>query len=36
MTITGTDFVCVPTQDFEASVKFYEEVLGLQTRILDE
>ena len=32
MTITGTDFVCVPTQDFEASVKFYEEVLGLPRR----
>ena len=32
MTITGTDFACVPTQDFEASVKFYEEVLGLPRR----
>ena len=32
MTITGVDFVCVPTQDFEASVSFYEEVLGLPRR----
>ena len=27
--ITGVDFVVVPTDDFEASVRFYEEVLGL-------
>ena len=32
MTITGVDFVCVPTQDFEASVRFYGEVLGLPER----
>jgi catechol 2,3-dioxygenase-like lactoylglutathione lyase family enzyme len=28
-TITGVDFVCVPTQDFEASRDFYANVLGL-------
>ncbi|MEA2142951.1 MAG: hypothetical protein QOI64_1381 [Solirubrobacteraceae bacterium] len=27
--ITGVDFVTVPTNDFEASVDFYENVLGL-------
>lgn len=27
--ITGVDFVSVPTDDFEASVHFYGEVLGL-------
>lgn len=27
--VTGVDFVCVPTDDFEASVRFYGEVLGL-------
>jgi predicted enzyme related to lactoylglutathione lyase len=27
--ITGVDFVVVPTDDFDASVKFYGEVLGL-------
>ncbi len=27
--ITGVDFICLPTDDFEASVKFYEETLGL-------
>jgi N-acyl homoserine lactone hydrolase len=27
--ITGVDFVCVPTDDFDASVKFYGETLGL-------
>ena len=32
MTITGVDFVCVPTQDFEASVRFYGEVLELPER----
>ena len=29
MNVTGTDFVTVPTQDFETSRKFYEETLGL-------
>ncbi len=27
--ITGVDFVSVPTDDFDASVKFYGETLGL-------
>ncbi len=27
--ITGTDFITLPTRDFEAAVKFYGEVLGL-------
>jgi predicted enzyme related to lactoylglutathione lyase len=28
--ITGTDFICVPTRDFDAAVDFYANVLGLQ------
>jgi predicted enzyme related to lactoylglutathione lyase len=27
--VTGTDFVCIPTRDYEAAKKFYGEVLGL-------
>ena len=27
--VTGVDFVAVPTDDFDASVRFYGEVLGL-------
>jgi catechol 2,3-dioxygenase-like lactoylglutathione lyase family enzyme len=27
--ITGTDFVCVPTRDYETAAKFYGETLGL-------
>jgi catechol 2,3-dioxygenase-like lactoylglutathione lyase family enzyme len=27
--VKGTDFVTVPTQDYEAAAKFYGEVLGL-------
>ncbi len=27
--VTGVDFVCVPAADFDASVRFYGEVLGL-------
>ncbi len=27
--VTAVDFVCVPTDDFDASVDFYGEVLGL-------
>jgi predicted enzyme related to lactoylglutathione lyase len=27
--ITGTDFVAVPTKDYDAAAKFYGEVLGL-------
>jgi predicted enzyme related to lactoylglutathione lyase len=28
--VTGTDFVCVPTNDFKAASEFYENVLGLE------
>jgi predicted enzyme related to lactoylglutathione lyase len=28
--VTGTDFICVPTKDFEESRRFYGEVLGLE------
>jgi catechol 2,3-dioxygenase-like lactoylglutathione lyase family enzyme len=28
--ITGTDFITVSTKDFDASVTFYRDVLGLQ------
>ena len=28
--VSGTDFVAVPTKDFEAAAKFYGEVLGLE------
>src|SRR3954454_19354337 len=27
--VTGVDFVCVPTDSFDATVEFYGEVLGL-------
>jgi predicted enzyme related to lactoylglutathione lyase len=27
--VTGVDFVCVPTDDFDASMAFYGETLGL-------
>lgn len=27
--VTGTDFICVPTRDYEAAAKFYREVVGL-------
>jgi predicted enzyme related to lactoylglutathione lyase len=27
--VNGVDFVCVPTEDYEAASKFYGEVLGL-------
>jgi catechol 2,3-dioxygenase-like lactoylglutathione lyase family enzyme len=30
--ITGTDFVTVPTQDYEAAAEFYGTVLGLPFR----
>jgi predicted enzyme related to lactoylglutathione lyase len=30
MNVTGTDFVCMPTQDFETAEKFYGDTLGLQ------
>ena len=29
MTVTGVDFVTLPTKDWEQARKFYEEVLGL-------
>jgi len=29
MNITGTDFICVPTRDFEKASDFYGNVLGL-------
>jgi catechol 2,3-dioxygenase-like lactoylglutathione lyase family enzyme len=28
--ITGTDFITIPTQDFEAADRFYGDVLGLE------
>ena len=28
--ITGTDFICVPTKDFDRAVEFYGGVLGLE------
>jgi catechol 2,3-dioxygenase-like lactoylglutathione lyase family enzyme len=28
--VTGVDFICVPTQDFERSVEFYRDVIGLE------
>ena len=28
--VTGTDFIIIPTQDYEAAAKFYGEVLGLE------
>ena len=30
MNVTGTDFICIPTQDFETSERFYGETLGLK------
>ena len=27
---TGVDFVCVPSEDFDAALEFYGEVLGLE------
>jgi catechol 2,3-dioxygenase-like lactoylglutathione lyase family enzyme len=30
VTVTGVDFICVPTQDFEKSEAFYGDVLGLE------
>ena len=28
--VTGIDFVCVPSADFDAALRFYGEVLGLE------
>ncbi len=30
MDVTGTDFICMPTQDFETAERFYGETLGLK------
>ena len=30
MNVTGTDFICMPTQDFAAAEQFYGETLGLK------
>ena len=30
MTVTGVDFIAVPTQDFEKAEAFYGDVLGLE------
>src|SRR3954465_1272485 len=30
MNVTGVDFLCVPTQDFEKADQFYGDVLGLE------
>jgi catechol 2,3-dioxygenase-like lactoylglutathione lyase family enzyme len=30
MTVTGVDFICVPTQDYEKADAFYGDVLGLE------
>jgi catechol 2,3-dioxygenase-like lactoylglutathione lyase family enzyme len=30
MTVTGVDFICVPTQDYEKADGFYGDVLGLE------
>jgi predicted enzyme related to lactoylglutathione lyase len=30
MNVTGVDFICVPTQDFEKADAFYGETLGLE------
>jgi predicted enzyme related to lactoylglutathione lyase len=32
VTVTGVDFVCLPTRDHAAAVAFYGEVLGLPRR----
>src|SRR3954454_20169138 len=33
MNITGVDFICVPTRDFEGASEFYGDVLGLERSI---
>jgi predicted enzyme related to lactoylglutathione lyase len=33
-TITGVDFVTVPTEDLEASAAFYGDVLGLRNSVM--
>jgi catechol 2,3-dioxygenase-like lactoylglutathione lyase family enzyme len=29
-TVTGVDFICVPTKDFAKAVEFYRDVIGLE------
>jgi predicted enzyme related to lactoylglutathione lyase len=29
LNVTGVDFICVPTKDYDAAAKFYGDVLGL-------
>ena len=29
LNVTGVDFICVPTRDYDAAAKFYGDVLGL-------
>ena len=31
--VTGTDFICMPTEDFVAAKRFYGEVLGLHCAV---
>ena len=33
LNVTGVDFICVPTQDFEKASDFYENVLGLERSV---
>ena len=28
--VTGVDFICIPTRDFDAAAEFYDKVLGLE------
>ena len=28
--VSGTDFICVPTKDFDKAVEFYRDVIGLE------
>ena len=30
MNVTGVDFICVPTQDYDRASEFYADVLGLE------
>ena len=29
LNVTGVDFICVPTRDYDAAAKFYGDLLGL-------
>jgi catechol 2,3-dioxygenase-like lactoylglutathione lyase family enzyme len=35
MNITGVDFVCVPTRNWEEAKEFYGDTLGIETEVLD-